>query len=335
MLPKSSGGMNKTYMTNQTVCQSVTALKKANYASIPSHWVTDWLLHVLQKLPSFLITDGDYQLTEAEQQQFDAGIAKMQSGIPLAYLTGKQAFWSLEFEVNEHTLIPRPDTEVLVERVLDWIAQHKNSLSSSNKEPVVTPYQLLDLGTGSGCIAISLAHELATIYPKQWQVTALDYSTEALAVAKRNAQLNAVNNIQFLHSDWFSVLKDSEATDKPLFDVIVSNPPYIVDNDQHLDKLKAEPLSALVAPDNGLGDIKQIADQARDYLVRGGLLAVEHGYDQGEAVRQIFNEAGFSQVNTIKDYGGNDRVTMGIYTKSFNNSQNIPTKYSKKNNHNN
>lgn len=335
VLPNSSGGIDKAHMTNQIVRQSVTALKKANYADLPSHWITDWLLYVLQKSPSFLITDGDYLLTEAEQRQFDAGIAQMQSGIPLAYLTGKQAFWSLEFEVNEHTLIPRPDTEVLVEQVLDWIAQHKNSLSILNDEPIAAPYQLLDLGTGSGCIAISLAQELATIYPKLWQVTALDFSTEALAVAKRNAQLNAVSNIQFLHSDWFSALQDSEATDKPLFDVIVSNPPYIVDNDQHLDKLKAEPLSALVAPDNGLGDIKQIADQARKHLTRGGLLAVEHGYDQGELVRQIFIDFGYDQVETIKDYGGNDRVTMGVYTKSFNNSQNIPTKYSKKNNHNN
>lgn len=292
---------------------SVSQIKKNDYGDLPAHWVSDWLLHVLQKSPSFLITDGAYQLTEAEQAQFNTGIAQMQAGTPLAYLTGKQAFWSLEFEVNEHTLIPRPDTEVLVEQVLDWITQHKNSLSVLNNEPIVSPYQLLDLGTGSGCIAISLAHELATIYSKQWQVTALDFSTEALAVAKRNAQLNAVNNIQFLHSDWFSVLNDSETTERPLFDVIVSNPPYIIDNDQHLDKLKAEPLSALVAPDNGLGDIKLIAEQARDYLVRGGLLAVEHGYDQGELVRQMFTDFGYDQVKTLKDYGGNDRVTWGIY----------------------
>ncbi len=292
---------------------SVSQIKKNDYGDLPAHWVSDWLLHVLQKSPSFLITDGAYQLTEAEQAQFNTGIAQMQAGTPLAYLTGKQAFWSLEFEVNEHTLIPRPDTEVLVEQVLDWITQHKNSLSVLNDEPIVSPYQLLDLGTGSGCIAISLAHELATIYSKQWQVTALDFSTEALAVAKRNAQLNAVNNIQFLHSDWFSVLNGSETTERPLFDVIVSNPPYIIDNDQHLDKLKAEPLSALVAPDNGLGDIKLIAEQARDYLVRGGLLAVEHGYDQGELVRQMFTDFGYDQVKTLKDYGGNDRVTWGIY----------------------
>lgn len=292
---------------------SVSQIKKNDYGDLPAHWVSDWLLHVLQKSPSFLITDGAYQLTEAEQAQFNTGIAQMQAGTPLAYLTGKQAFWSLEFEVNEHTLIPRPDTEVLVEQVLDWITQHKNSLSVLNDEPIVSPYQLLDLGTGSGCIAISLAHELATIYSKQWQVTALDFSTEALAVAKRNAQLNTVNNIQFLHSDWFSVLNGSETTERPLFDVIVSNPPYIIDNDQHLDKLKAEPLSALVAPDNGLGDIKLIAEQARDYLVRGGLLAVEHGYDQGELVRQMFTDFGYDQVKTLKDYGGNDRVTWGIY----------------------
>ena len=292
---------------------SVSQIKKNDYGDLPAHWVSDWLLHVLKKSPSFLITDGAYQLTEAEQAQFNTGIAQMQAGKPLAYLTGKQAFWSLEFEVNEHTLIPRPDTEVLVEQVLDWITQHRNSLSVLNDEPIVAPYQLLDLGTGSGCIAISLAHELATIYPKQWQVTALDFSTEALAVAKRNAQLNAVSNIQFLHSDWFSVLNGSETTERPLFDVIVSNPPYIVDNDQHLDKLKAEPLSALVAPDNGLGDIKQIAEQARDYLVRGGLLAVEHGYDQGELVRQMFTDFGYDQVKTMKDYGGNDRVTWGVY----------------------
>ena len=299
-------------MTNPSLRPSITALKKASYANVPGHWVTDWLLCVLQKSPSFLITDGDYQLTESEQTQFETGIAQMQSGTPLAYLTGKQAFWSLEFEVNEHTLIPRPDTEVLVERVLGWIDNHAQNDDTNN-----SPQRLLDLGTGSGCIAISLAHELQTLAPNRWQVTAIDYSKPALEVAKRNAVLNDVTNIEFKQSDWFSVLNSSEnserAADKPVFDVIVSNPPYIVDNDEHLDKLKAEPLSALVAPDNGLGDIKQIAEQARDYLVSGGLLAIEHGYDQGELVRQIFTDFGYTQVETLQDYGGNDRVTWGVY----------------------
>ena len=303
---------------------SVAGIKKQNYPGVPPHWVSDWLLHVLQKSSSFLITDADYVLSSDEQAQFNAGIAKMQAGTPLAYLIGKQPFWSLEFEVNEHTLIPRPDTEVLVEQVLGWIDSKSQAIERNNTQKSLK--RLLDLGTGSGCIAISLAHELATIYPKQWQVTAIDYSQPALEVAKRNATLNEVSNIEFKSSDWFSVFKDSEATEQLTFDVIVSNPPYIVEDDQHLDKLKSEPLSALVAPDNGLADIKQIADQARDYLVCGGLLAVEHGYDQGEAVRQIFTDFGYNQVKTMKDYGGNDRVTMGIYTKSFNNSQNIPTK---------
>lgn len=289
----------------------VKHLQRQAYEGIPAHWVTDWLLYVLQKSPSFLITDGDYQLTESEQTQFEAGMAQMQSGTPLAYLTGKQAFWSLEFEVNEHTLIPRPDTEVLVERVLGWIDRHAQSEDTNN-----SPKWLLDLGTGTGCIAISLAHELQNVAPNRWQVTAIDYSKPALEFAKRNAVLNDVTNIEFKQSDWFSVLNSSgeseRAADKPVFEVIVSNPPYIVDNDEHLDKLKAEPLSALVAPDNGLGDIKQIAGQARDYLVSGGLLAIEHGYDQGELVRQIFTDFGYTQVETLQDYGGNDRVTWGV-----------------------
>lgn len=298
-------------MSNLNSQNSVAAIKKQNYPGVPAHWVSDWLLHVLQKSSSFLITDADYVLSGEEQAQFNAGIAKMQAGTPLAYLIGKQPFWSLEFEVNEHTLIPRPDTEVLVEQVLGWIDNKSQAIERNNTQKPLK--RLLDLGTGSGCIAISLAHELAAIYNKQWQVTAVDCSTEALAVAKRNAQLNEVSNIEFKPSDWFSVFKDSEATEQPTFDIIVSNPPYIVEDDQHLDKLKAEPLSALVATDNGLGDIKQIVDQAKEYLVCGGLLAVEHGYDQGEAVRQIFTDFGYNQVKTMKDYGGNDRVTMGEF----------------------
>ncbi|PNK61394.1 peptide chain release factor N(5)-glutamine methyltransferase [Psychrobacter sp. FDAARGOS_221] len=297
---------------------AVNQIKRHNVDDLPAHWVSDWLLFVLQKPASFLISDGDYVLTDAEQAQFDAGIAKMRSGTPLAYLTGNQAFWSLQFEVNEYTLIPRPDTEVLVEQVLAWIdscsaLNAKSTVAINQSEPLLVK-RLLDLGTGSGCIAISLAHELQSLASKkydQWQITAIDYSQPALEVAQSNAALNKVNNIEFIQSDWFSAL---DAMEPPLsFEVIVSNPPYIVDNDEHLDKLKAEPLSALVAPDNGLADIKQIAEQARGYLTNGGLLAVEHGYDQGEAVTQIFTDFGYSEVRTIKDYGGNDRVTLGVY----------------------
>lgn len=302
---------------NAQPAMSVNHIKRAQYEGLPAHWVTDWLLYVLQKPASFLITDGSYKLTDVEQAQFDAGIEQMRSGTPLAYLTGKQAFWSLEFEVNEHTLIPRPDTEVLVEQVLAWIDSHHTQAQNDDADnSKKSSKRLLDLGTGSGCIAISLAHELQMSAPNhtasQWQVTAIDYSKPALEVAKRNAALNNITNIEFNQSDWFSALEVSNTNkESPRFDVIVSNPPYIIDNDEHLDKLKAEPLSALVAPDNGLADIRQIAEQARSYLVSGGLLAVEHGYDQGVAVRQIFTDFGYTQVKTVQDYGGNDRVTMG------------------------
>lgn len=302
--------------------QTVQSIKRQTDFGLPNHWVEDWLLYVLAQPASFLITDSDYQLTVDQQHAFDLGIKKMQSGLPLAYLIGKQAFWSLEFLVNEHTLIPRPDTEVIVEQVLAWINQSrltsknslsKNNLNSLNQSPSnqplsnSSPYcQLLDLGTGSGCIAISLAHELAIAYPKQWQVTAVDYSVEALAIAKQNAELNNTSNINFIQSDWFSSIpKDNK------YQVIVSNPPYIDPSDSHLDKLMAEPLSALVADDRGLADIRKIVKLAVDHLIAGGLLAIEHGYDQGEAVRQLFTEAGFVTVHTVIDYGGNDRLTMG------------------------
>ncbi|OLF37783.1 protein-(glutamine-N5) methyltransferase, release factor-specific [Psychrobacter sp. C 20.9] len=265
---------------------------------IPSFWPTDWLLYVIDKPSLFLITDEDYQLTESELAQFNAGVAKMQQGIPLAYLTGQQEFWSLNFVVNEHTLIPRPDTEVLVEQVLKWI----------NAQPVSNPHKrLLDLGTGSGCIAASLAHELKK---DNWQVVAVDLSLEALDIARHNADINGVTNIEFIQSSWYQALPTE---DECRFDVIVSNPPYIDEADEHLAGLTAEPISALSAPNHGLADIEHIVQQAPSYLSKKGLLAIEHGHDQGVAVRRLFLENGFESVHTVQDYGGNDRVTVGQY----------------------
>jgi release factor glutamine methyltransferase len=263
---------------------------------LPSFWLTDWLLHVIHKPALFLLTDEGYELTSSELMQFNAGVVKMQQGTPLAYLTGQQAFWSLNFTVNEHTLIPRPDTEVLVEQVLGWISTQPTCTSKK---------QLLDLGTGSGCIAISLAHELKH---DNWQVVAVDLSQEALNVAWHNAVVNDVANIEFIQSSWYNELSIYE---KKSFDVIVSNPPYIDEADAHLAQLKAEPISALSAPRQGLADIEHIVEQASPYLRVGGLLAIEHGFDQGAAVRHIFLDNGFESVNTVQDYGGNDRVTLG------------------------
>ncbi|GAF52267.1 peptide chain release factor N(5)-glutamine methyltransferase [Psychrobacter sp. JCM 18900] len=263
---------------------------------LPSFWLTDWLLHVIDKPAITLMTDEDYQLTDSEIALFNDGVVKMQQGIPLAYLTGQQEFWSLSFNVNEHTLIPRPDTEVLVEQVLNWINDHSTCLSNK---------RLLDLGTGSGCIAISLAHELKHA---NWQVVAVDLSSEALKVAQHNAVSNNVADVEFVQSSWYQALP---ICDEPQFDIIVSNPPYIDETDEHLAHLKAEPISALSAPNQGLADIEHIVQQATKYLRTGGLLAIEHGYDQGDAVRQLFLNSNFESVDTAKDYGGNDRVTLG------------------------
>lgn len=253
------------------------------------------LLEILNQNNSFLIAHDDYVLTDSEQQDYDRALKQLAKGMPLAYVVGHQGFWKLDFVVNEHTLIPRPDTELLIETVLQ---HYQNSLSKNLK--------VLDLGTGSGCIAISLAHECPT-----WQVTAVDVSLPTLAVARENAQQHNIDNINFVHSHWFEAI----SADNP-FDIIVSNPPYIDANDAHLVDLQDEPMTALVAGANGLADINHLIQHAPAYLVTDGLLILEHGYDQGEAVRQLFIDNGFCQVSTLKDYGGNERVTLGILSQS-------------------
>ncbi|WP_298807694.1 peptide chain release factor N(5)-glutamine methyltransferase [uncultured Psychrobacter sp.] len=286
-----------TISTIRQIKQQIQQLTNGDTANqLPSFWLTDWLLYVIDKPAIALMTDEDYQLTDSEVARFNDGVVKMQQGIPLAYLTGQQEFWSLNFRVNEHTLIPRPDTEVLVEQVLNWINAHSAQLGNK---------RLLDLGTGSGCIAISLAHELKHA---NWQVVAVDLSLEALKVAQHNAVSNNVANVEFVKSSWYQALP---ICDEPQFDIIVSNPPYIDETDEHLAGLTAEPISALSAPNQGLADIEHIVQQATKYLCTGGLLAIEHGYDQGNAVRKLFLDSGFESVHTVKDYGDNDRVTLG------------------------
>ena len=298
-----------TAATIGQIKQKIQQLTNAAASShLPSFWLTDWLLFVIEQPSSFLITDENYQLTDSELTQFYAGVTKMQQGTPLAYLTGQQEFWSLNFTVNEHTLIPRPDTEVLIEQVLAWINAQPNRNDDDNK-----PKRLLDLGTGSGCIAISLAHELNKRQPnnkaERWQVVAVDLSLEALKVASHNAVVNEVAaDIKFIQSSWYEVLS---AQNEPLFDVIVSNPPYIDEEDEHLARLVAEPISALSAPNHGLADIALIVKQAPQYLNAAGLLAIEHGFDQGAKVSQLFLDNRFESVHTVQDFGGNDRVTLG------------------------
>ena len=297
-----------TAATIGQIKQHIQQLANAAASShLPSFWLTDWLLFVIEQPSSFLITDENYQLTDSELAQFHAGVTRMQQGTPLAYLTGQQEFWSLNFKVNEHTLIPRPDTEILIEQVLTWINSQPKSVDDNKK-----PKRLLDLGTGSGCIAISLAHELKqscqNSSTESWQVVAVDLSLEALKIAKHNAMVNEVADIEFIQSSWYDALSTQ---DEPLFDVIVSNPPYIDEEDEHLARLVAEPISALSAPNHGLADIEHIVQQAPQHLNVGGLLAIEHGFDQGLAVRQLFLDNRFESVHTVQDFGGNDRVTLG------------------------
>ena len=297
-------------MTTSTIRQIKQQIQQLTNESanskLPPFWLTDWLLYVIDKPAIALLTDEDYLLSDSELAQFNAGVTKMRAGIPLAYLTGQQAFWSLTFTVNEHTLIPRPDTEVLIEQVLNWINTQPKRAGENR------PKRLLDLGTGSGCIAISLAHELKSKNINHtsdgWQVVAVDLSLEALKIAEHNATLNSVTDIEFIQSSWYESLPTD---DSQLFDVIVSNPPYIDEEDEHLAHLVAEPISALSAPNHGLADIEIIAQKAPHYLRVGGLLAIEHGFDQGAQVRQLFLDNGFASVHTVKDYGDNDRVTLG------------------------
>lgn len=276
---------------NQAISQSILA----EPSPVEKSARQAWLGACLQVGFSYFITHADKPIADDIVTKYREGIAKLEQGVPLAYVIGRQGFWRHEFKVNQYTLIPRPDTETLVETVLN-LAKNRFNLAHS--------LRLLDLGTGSGCIAISLAAE-----QPNWQVTATDFSTQALAVAQHNAQQIGTANVEFYQGSWFQALPD----DMPKFDIIVSNPPYIDSDDEHLPALTAEPITALVAANHGLADIEVIVQGSRVRLNAQGLLAIEHGYDQGDAVQQIFRQYSFTDVTTLKDFGGNDRVTYGFF----------------------
>ena len=247
---------------------------------------------VIDKPRSFLFTWPERLLTKAQIQQFTELMQRRVNGEPIAYIVQLREFWSLPLEVSPATLIPRPDTEVLVESVL---ANHQSKHLSC-----------LDLGTGTGAIALALASE----HP-HWQIEAIDYSHDAVSLAKRNGKNLALPQVNFYQSDWFSeVSKDKR------FDVIVSNPPYIDENDHHLNEgdVQFEPKSALVAAEHGLADIKIIASQAIKFLKPGGFLYIEHGFEQSIAVQGILAELAYQQINTVKDYNDNDRITYACYS---------------------
>lgn len=244
------------------------------------------LCHVLGKPRSYLFTWPERELSTAQQADFTSLLGRRVAGEPVAHLIGEREFYGHLFRVTADTLIPRPDTETLVEKALSL--------------DVPAEARVVDLGTGTGAIGVSLA-----LARPDWHVTLVDLSEAALQVAADNAhRLGAA--VTCLQGSWLSPCP------RP-FDLIVSNPPYIEESDHHLDEgdVRFEPRSALVAPNNGLADLAAITQQAAGKLVVGGWLLLEHGFEQGEAVRTLLTQAGFVQVGTAQDLGGNDRVSFG------------------------
>ncbi|MCX2523822.1 peptide chain release factor N(5)-glutamine methyltransferase [Larsenimonas rhizosphaerae] len=248
------------------------------------------LAHVLERSRTWLYTWNDRLVDSSDLAAYQALVSRRAEGEPVAYLVGEREFWGLPLYTSPATLIPRPDTECLVEQAL-------------MRMPGKTG-QLLDLGTGTGAIALALKSERPG-----WDVTAVDLFDEAVALARRNAQrLNL--DIRCRQGNWFDGLPPMH------FDVIVSNPPYIADHDEHLDQgdVRFEPRSALVATGEGLDDLAHLVNEARTWLFPGGWLLLEHGHGQGEAVRCAMHQAGFGHIDTVQDIGRRDRVTLARLT---------------------
>jgi release factor glutamine methyltransferase len=250
------------------------------------------LAYTLDKDRTYLFTWPEHELSSQQAEHFSELLKKRQVGVPIAHLTGSKEFWGLDFKVTSDTLIPRPDTEILVEQALLKIESFKQDHINA---------RVLDLGTGSGAIICSLKHEAPYI-----DAYAVDLQPAALEVAKQNADQHGLS-IDFRVGSWFEPIANAR------FEVIVSNPPYIVEDDPHLSlgDVRFEPLTALTSGHDGLEDIRTLISESRSYLVEGGWLLIEHGFDQEAALQKLFTDNGFQQVETIYDYGHNPRVTLG------------------------
>lgn len=256
-------------------------------SSSPDVDVQVLLCHVLECSPVKLMTSPEAELTALQWQRFAELIERREQGEPVAHLTGKRGFWTLDLAVDASTLIPRPDTELLVSLALSklqsgmWVA---------------------DLGTGSGAIVLSLAAEKPDVH-----FVATDLQAAAVRLAQTNARQHQIENVQFLQGAWLGGFRQR------VFDLIVSNPPYIEAHDPHLSQgdVRYEPRTALVSGEDGLMDIRQIVTQASRHLKTGGWLLVEHGYDQSLRVQALFREAGFDAISAHQDFGGQDRAVMG------------------------
>ncbi len=252
------------------------------------------LCEVLQQNRTYLFTWPNKTLTESQLETFNNWIAERAQGRPVAHIIGHREFWDLKLAVNPSTLIPRPDTETLIEVVLNEVTQEQSRF----------PIDLngLDLGTGTGAIALALSKELPHSH---W--LGVDASVQAVELAKSNATSNGLDRCEFLQSDWFANIEQNS------FHIIVSNPPYIDPEDEHLNQgdVRFEPKSALIADHHGLADLNYIIAESPQYLTCPGLLVLEHGYDQSGPVQHLMQKIGFQHISTKQDLAGNDRVTFG------------------------
>ena len=267
------------------------ALKQANtLQQVSESWKLDaelLLAEAIEQSREYLFTWPDQELTQPQLKKFDDYCGRRLLNEPIAYILGRQAFWDFELIVNSSVLIPRPETELLVETALELL---DNSVTAA----------VLDLGTGSGAIALALAAN-----NKRWSVTAVDSSESALGVAADNAKLLQFSNIEFVQTSWCDGLPTEH------FDLIAANPPYVEAGDKHLSEgsLPFEPIAALVAEENGLADIRAIAKQSRYCLKKNSWLLIEHGFQQKLAVEKILVDIGYANIECVKDLAGLDRLT--------------------------
>lgn len=278
-----------------TLKSAQNQLKQAGLVDSPQIDVELLLSYTLQVNRSYFFTWPEKELSAQQEQTFQTLLKKRLQGHPIAHIIEQREFWGLDLKISKDTLIPRPDTETLIEAVLEL-----NSLNDPKSN-----CSILDLGTGSGAIALALKSELA-----HCEITAVDQSTAALVIAQQNAIKNQLN-VTFMQSDWFTAITNKQ------YHCIVSNPPYIEDDDPHLKlgDVRFEPISALISGKDGLDDIRLIIHQAWSHLYSQGWLLIEHGYNQATKIHELFSKQGYKNIRLCKDLGGNPRITLGQKTE--------------------
>lgn len=310
----------------QWLAEATQALAQANPQENGKTDALVLLQHATGKSRAQILAFDDTEIDKKVRLNLTALLARRLKGEPIAYILGEKEFWSLPLNVSEGTLIPRPDTEILVEKALAISLKKLQDLPprpsadltvNGLRQDEILPssacggkgLRILDLGTGTGAIALALASELAPICQKQniqLEIVGVDLMPKVVELAQSNAEKNQLS-VRFLQSRWFENVSGK-------FDLIVSNPPYIDAQDEHLSQgdVRFEPLSALVAEEEGYADLRHIIENAPNYLNEQGVLLLEHGWQQGEKVRSIFAENPWRQIETVRDYGDNERVTLGI-----------------------